>query len=607
MGPDLELTGVRKDGSEVPVEISLSPLRQDDETLVITIVRDVSERRAAELRFRTLIETAPDSILLVDSLGEITLANKQSEELFGYSAEELLGRPIELLVPERFRGGHLGHRQTYMTESRTRPMGAGLELHGLRKDGSEFPLEVSLSPLRTGSETLVCTIVRDVSQRKAAEAERLELAGAQAANIEAEAAAARLRAVQEVTEAALGHLSLDELLKAVLQPVRMSLDADAARILLLDDDRGTLVERASIGLSPTNVEVPLGRGVAGAIAMRSGPTVFDDLSEAVNPQLEEAGISSVVGAPLQVAGAVVGVIYAGTTHQPGFTADDAQLLQVFADRIALAISHARLYEAELQARAATEAAQSRLSEIIGDLDAIVWEADTSERVRFTFVGGRALDILGYPLERWTAQDHSWRGLIHPDDRETTLLFFAEAAAERRPHELEYRLQAADGRLVWVNDKVRVVGEGPGPPRVRGVMVDVTERRELGTRLMHSQKMEAVGRLAGGIAHDFNNLLTVITGFASAARGDASLDGDAARRASRRSGAAASGRPALTRQLLAFSRRAGARSRACSTSNAVVVELEQMLRRLIGEDVELADRACDRARRRCRPTRARSSR
>jgi two-component system cell cycle sensor histidine kinase/response regulator CckA len=582
IGLDDALYGLRKDGSEFAVEISLNPVPLNDRTLVITIVRDVSERRDSDLRFRRLIESAPDAILLVDAQGKIALANRRCEELFGYVPEELLGRPVEVLVPERFRGDHGVYRASYLAEPRARPMGVGLELYALRKDGSEFPVEISLSPLSSGPETLICTIVRDVTRHKAVEAERLQLVRAQAAQAVAEAAAARLRGMHDVTEAALGHLSLDELLQEVLEPVRASLDASAARLLLFDDDRGELVVRASVGLAPTEVAVPIGDGLAGTIAEQADAGVFEVRASSLDPQLAEAGLHAVVGAPLRVAGNAFGAIYAAKAAPDGFTEDDAQLLQVFADRIALAISHAWLFDAEREARAATEAAQTRLSEMIADLDAIVWEADTPDRSRLTFVGGHGLGMLGYPLEQWTGERDFWRRLIHPDDIEHTLLYFAEAAAEQRDHELEYRLRAADGRFVWVNDKVRVVDGEPGAPRVRGVMVDVTERRELAARLLHSQKMEAVGQLAGGVAHDFNNLLTVISGFANLL--SARLGAEAGRELEeiRR---AADQAASLTRQLLAFSRRDQRESELVDL-NELVSNIEQMIRRLIGEDIRL---------------------
>ena len=169
MGEGRELWGRRKDGSEFAVEISLSPLKTETGTLVISIIRDTTARKKVEERFRGFLEAAPDAIVVVNREGNMVILNTQAERLFKHTREDLLGMPVETLVPERFRGRHVDHRGGFFADPRVRPMGSGLELFGLRSDGSEFPVEISLSPIETEEGVLVSAAIRDISDRKRVE------------------------------------------------------------------------------------------------------------------------------------------------------------------------------------------------------------------------------------------------------------------------------------------------------------------------------------------------------------------------------------------------------------------------------------------------------
>ncbi|MBI2216310.1 MAG: GAF domain-containing protein [Candidatus Rokubacteria bacterium] len=519
--------------------------------------RQQAQLRASESRFRALLESAPDAIVIVDRLGHVVLVNGQAETLFGYRREELIGASVEMLLPEHLREVHRQHRAAYSAEPRTRELGRGILLSARRKDGTRFPAEISLSPFETEEGLLITAVVRDISERRRAEVERAALIREQTARAEAEAAhrrmaflaeastvlsasldypatlksvarlvvpyladwcavdvlrddrtlqrlaiahldpererfaqewferhpismsarygipnvlrtgkpelwthvpdtvlersagsaeelaalralglrsvmivplatrdrllgtitfvtaesertygeadqvlaedltqraalavdnarlyreaewartraeaaGQRLRNLQAVTEAALAHLSLDELFAELLGRITRAVGVDTAAILLLDDDRATLRLRAARGLEDAlgrGITIPLGRGFAGRIAAERRPIVIHDVASAdvLNPVIHEQKVRVLLGAPLMIGDAVLGVLHVGALDDRRFTDDDVQLLQLVADRVALAIDRATVYQAERRARRDAEAANRMKDEFV---------------------------------------------------------------------------------------------------------------------------------------------------------------------------------------------------------------------------------------------------
>jgi len=319
-----------------------------------------------DLGFGRLFWAIRDAVVVGEAArGRIVLWNPAAEALFGYQAAEVLGRPIEILVPDAFKERHRAGITRYAVTGHGALFEARspVELPALRKDGSEITIELTLSPMEeSGSRgRYVMALVRDVTERKRAEAERLVLERERAARTAAEEAATTLARLQAVTDVALAHLALADLLNELLARLREVIDVDTAAVLLLDDEDNTLVARAAKGLEEEveqGVRIPVGRGFAGRVAAERRTITVDDITDAdvLSDIIRRSGVRSLLGAPLLVEGRVVGVVHVGTFALRRFSDDDANLLQLVADRIALAIDHARVYESERRARADAEAA-----------------------------------------------------------------------------------------------------------------------------------------------------------------------------------------------------------------------------------------------------------
>jgi PAS domain S-box-containing protein len=385
---------------------------------------------------------------------------------------------------------------------------------------------------------------------------------------------------------------LATLLQRVAEGARELCRADLASIGLVDPRSGAVVFHHRTGVrsrQPEGLRVEAGKGLGGRVLVTGracrtdryadDPAISKDYLEPVRAE----GTVAAMAVPIRSDERIEGLLYVCNRSPRPFADRDEAVLGQLADHAALAIRNAQLFAREQLARVEAEASEQRFRDLVESLDAIVWQADATTR-RFSFVSRRAEAILGYPVEQWREEPSFWLHHVHPDDREWTAARCRADAAEGRDHALEYRMVAADGRVVWLRDLVRVLRDPEGQPRqLRGVMVDITERQRMEAELRHSQKMEAIGNLASAVAHDFNNLLTVVAGYSEFLL-SARDEQDALRKYVEIKKAVARA-ASLTRQLVAFGRRQGPQATRLDL-NGVVADMAELLRRLLGEDVEL---------------------
>jgi PAS domain S-box-containing protein len=320
IGTGIELIGRRKDGSDFPIEIMLSPLESPDGILVTAAIRNISVRKDAEKhlaqmegRYRGLLEAAPDAMVVVNQSGEIVLLNVQAEKQFGYSRDELVGQKVKNVIPEGFGERLIADGTRTAAEALAQQIGTGIELYGRRKDGSDFPIEIMLSPLESAEGILVTAAIRDISVRKQS-AERLVKMVAELKRSNDELGQFAYVASHDLQEPLRMVASYTQLLA---KRYKGHLDADADEFIAYAVDGSNRMQ----GL----IQDLLTYSRAGA----AGKTLNEISSEnALNEALTN------LRATIQESGAVV-------THDalPVITTDDTQLLQLFQNLVGNAIKY----------------------------------------------------------------------------------------------------------------------------------------------------------------------------------------------------------------------------------------------------------------------------
>ena len=499
----------------------------------------VAAKHHEDHRFAGLLETAPDAMVCVDAGGRIALVNAQTERLFGYRREELVGQPVEMLVPDAVRDIHRGHRAGYVADPQPRPMGAGMELAGRRRDGTTFPAEISLSAIDTEDGILVSAAVRDVTQRQLA----------------AETAAQLASIIQSSHDAVIGE-TLDQVITSWNPGAERLYGYTAAEIT------GRHIEM----LIPPEDRA---REAAVVAAVARGERVDQYQTRRLRKDGTAVEVSLTLSPIADRSGTIVGV---------------ATVARDVTER----------QRADARFRGLMEAAPDAMVCVARDGRIALVNAQT-ERL----FGYDRDELVGQPVEMLVP--NAVRD-VHPGHR-------ASYVADPRPRPMGAEMQLAgrrrDGSTFPAEISLAAMGTDDGF-LVTAAVRDVTarleiaaererlrtqaERDKLERHLHQSQRLESLGQLAGGVAHDFNNLLSVISNYAAfageevaretpderwqAVRDDIAQVQQAAERAA-----------GLTHQLLAFARQEMIQPRVLDINN-VVLSVEQLLVRTLGEHVEL---------------------
>jgi len=527
----MDMRVVRPDGETITIESRGAP--QLDENGVVVRVRgtaqDITTRKQmgqARAHLAAIVQSSDLAIIGKTLDGIITTWNGGAERLYGYTAAEVVGQPMALLAPTDLTSEVTAILDRIGHGERVQQY----ETMGIRKDGTQVDVSTSIFPIRdeTGGITGAASITRDITSR-----------------LREEETQRTLTALVAHSSDLIGYSSLDGQVRFFNPagrrlhgiPTDFDLDAEPIQVERLFS-QDSLAQMETV--LPSLLRGESWTGEINLVHLPTGQFVPCEATAFMIPAPQS-------GEPMYLAAA------------------------------------ARDLSARNRAADALKQSEERFRLLVDNIREVLWMTDlTKGEIAYISPGYEA--IWGRTCESLYAQPREWIDAIHPDDRERVLQ--AALRQAKGTYDESYRIVRPDGTIRWIRDVAFPVRDESGTVTlIVGVAEDITERRQLEEQFRQAQKMEAIGVLAGGVAHDFNNLLTAIIGFTEIVLDRLSSD-DASRPMLQEVVGAADRAAALTKQLLLFSRQ-DVQQLQILDLNEVVTNLEKLLRRIIGEDVDLA--------------------
>jgi PAS domain S-box-containing protein len=465
-----------------------------------------ADLRTSEEKHRVIVEAAHDAVVSMDEKGDILLANPATTRIFGYDPVEIVGKPMTMLMPEMMRKLHENGFRRYLATGKRHLNWQGVEVIAQRKDGQEFPVEVSFGELTSDGHKVFTGFIRDISERNQAE--------------EMRAAHARQVAVRADVSTAFGK---EESLKTILDEcsgaIVRHLDAAFARIWILSDDGEMLELQASAGmythLDGPHSHIPMGQFKIGMIGQERKPYLTNDVLN--DPRIsdrawaEKEGMASFAGYPLSVGGRTIGVL--GMFSRKPVTPETTETLASGADLIAQGIErkHAedKLRDSERSLRQLTET-----------IPQMLWSAEVDGGV--DYCNQRVLDYTGLPAEQ--VHRAGWMNAAHQDDSEKMTQAWRRAVSTGEPFQCEFRcLRSADHTYRWCVSSALPLRDREGRViKWFGSVVDLHDWKEAQHALQATQielarvsRLTTMGELAASIAHEVNQPLTAVINNGSA--------------------------------------------------------------------------------------------